>query len=693
MQHATSRSKRSLASLLAAIVLTSLAAQAPAQDDRMQWWREARFGLFIHWGLYATLEGEWQGKTDYGEWIRHSARIPRAEYDGLRERFTAENFDAERWAELAAQAGMRYVVITTKHHDGFCLWPSDQTDFDIASTPFGRAPAEGEPGRDVMAEIARAFRARGLQVCWYHSIMDWHHDQYLPRRDWENDRSSDGAEFDRYVGYLHAQVEELLTRYGRIGVMWFDGEWEATWTHAHGRALYELCRRLQPGVIVNNRVDKGRGGMAGMTTGTGHVGDFGTPEQEVPPQGLPGVDWESCMTMNRHWGWNRADTGWKSTSTLIRTLVDVASKGGNFLLNVGPQADGAFPALAVERLEAIAGWMKVHGAAIHGTNASPLDAQGFGRVTMRRDGSDSTLYLCVFDWPADGALRVAGLGNAVRSARILGGASGLTTARDADGVTVTVPETAPHPDCSVIELRLVGQPIVYRAPTIDCASELFLDRTLVTLRAASPDLVIRYTADGSEPGAESPVYVDRIVVAADTTLRARCFHRGQAVGGIATRSLRRVTPLPAAEPEGPLVVGLWREVFAGSFDRLPSLDGMQPESRSAVDDLVLPGGAAREHVVHRYTGWLRVPADAVWEFELSSDDGSRLWIGDQLIVDNDGLHGAEARRGAAVLASGLHPVRVEWFNQTGGAELELRTGIAGGALVRVAPGALRRRTE
>ncbi|MBI5850534.1 MAG: alpha-L-fucosidase [Planctomycetes bacterium] len=687
--------ERPVPSLLLALVATLavvtggvLAQSSPrAADNRMAWWRDARFGLFVHWGLYATAEGEWQGHVDHGEWIRTTARIPRATYDGFRQRFTAENFDADRWADLAAAAGMRYVVITTKHHDGFCLWPSDATDFDIATTPYGA------DGKDVMAEIARAFRARGLKVCWYHSIMDWHHDDYLPRRDWETDRSAEGADFDRFVAYLHTQVEELLTRYGPIGVMWFDGEWESTWTHARGRALYDLCRRLQPDVIVNNRVDKGRAGMAGLTAGPEYLGDFGTPEQEVPPEGLPGVDWESCMTMNRHWGWNRADTGWKSPRTLIRTLVDVASKGGNFLLNIGPQPDGQFPALAVERLEAIAGWMKVHAHAIHGTVAGPLDAQSWGRVTLREDGSDSTLYLCIFDWPADGVLRVAGLGNAVRGTRLMGGTITVPFTRDADGVTLALPGEAPHPDCSVVELRLVGRPIVYRAPSIECASDVFIDKTTVTLRAASSELVVRYTADGSEPGTSSPAYEAPIVIASNALLRARCFHRGQPVGAISERALKRVAPRPASEPEGKLVVGLWREVFRGSIDRLADLEKLDSETRDTVDDLALPSGPAREHVVHRYSGWLVVPADGVWQFALTSDDGSRLWLDGQLVVDNDGLHGAETKVGAAALAAGAHPVRVEWFNKTGGAELELRMGLAGSELARVAPGALRRGAE
>ena len=245
-----------------------------ARDARMQWWRDARFGMFIHWGLYSIPAGEWQGQTNHAEWIRTTAQIPIDEYNKFVEQFDPVEFDADEWARMAKEAGMKYVVITSKHHDGFCLFDSKQTDFDIMSTPFKR---------DIMKELSEACARQGLKMCWYHSIMDWHHPDYLPRRNWEiAQRNAAGADFDRYVRYLKSEVRELLTNYGPIGVMWFDGEWENTWNHELGRDLYDYCRSLQPDVIVNNRVDVGREGMAGMTKDDRFAGDFGTPEQEVP---------------------------------------------------------------------------------------------------------------------------------------------------------------------------------------------------------------------------------------------------------------------------------------------------------------------------------------------------------------------------------------------------------------------------
>ena len=299
----------------------------------MSWWREARFGLFIHWGLYAIPAGEWNGNTTHGEWIRTTAQIPIDQYNEFIGQFNPKKFDADKWAQMAKHAGMRYIVITSKHHDGFSLFNSQYTDFDIMSTPFKR---------DIMDELATACRKYGLKMCWYYSIMDWHHPDYLPRRNWEN-RSEAGAVYDRYVAYMKNQLKELIDNYGDIGVLWFDGEWEGTWNHDYGKDLYDYVRTLQPNIIVNNRVDIGRSGMAGLTRSGGYVGDFGTPEQEIPGTGFPGVDWETCMTMNTHWGYNKSDDNWKSGKDLIQKLADICSKGGNFLLNVGPTSEGLFP--------------------------------------------------------------------------------------------------------------------------------------------------------------------------------------------------------------------------------------------------------------------------------------------------------------------------------------------------------------
>jgi alpha-L-fucosidase len=402
--------------------------------------------MFIHWGLYATPAGQWQGKEigGIGEWIMHRAHIPVDQYEPLAGQFNPVKFSAKEWVQIAKNAGMKYIVITSKHHDGFCLFDSDLTDYDIMdATPFKR---------DIMKELADECHRQGIKICWYHSIMDWHHPDYLPRRKWEK-RPADNADYDRYVAYMKGQLKELVTNYGDIGILWFDGEWEKTWTHERGKDLYDYVRSLQDDIIINNRVDKGRKGMAGLTKKGEFRGDYGTPEQEIPATGLPGVDWESCMTMNDTWGFKKNDHNWKSTTILIHNLVDIASKGGNFLLNVGPTAEGLIPAPSVERLAAMGKWMDVNGESIYGTAASPFKSLGWGRCTQKK----GKLYLHVFDRPKDGVLVVPGLKNKVKKAYLLAGKKGrsLPVTRKAEDVLIEMPAKTDSP-ATVIVLEIKG---------------------------------------------------------------------------------------------------------------------------------------------------------------------------------------------------------------------------------------------
>jgi len=421
-----------------------------SKDERMEWWREARFGMFIHWGLYAVPAGEWKGKQipGIGEWIMERADIPVSEYEQLARQFNPVKFDADEWVRIAKNAGMKYIVITSKHHDGFCLWDSKVTDYDIVdAAPFNR---------DVLRELSRACKKQGIRLCFYHSIMDWHHpDAQAPFYPNYNDTKQSNPNFARYAeNYMKPQLQELITNYGPLGVLWFDGEWIGDWTEPQGKDLYNYVRELQPDIIINNRVGKGRKGMEGLSKGDQeYAGDFGTPEQQIPAKGLPGVDWESCMTMNDTWGYKSYDHSWKSSEDLLRKLADIASKGGNFLLNVGPTSEGLIPGPSVERLAAMGEWMKVNGESIRGTTASPLGEVPWGRCTAK----PGKLYLHVFDWPANGKLEVPGLKDQVRKAYLLADKkrAKLPVMRGGeDTVVVTVPEKAPDRINTVVVLEI-----------------------------------------------------------------------------------------------------------------------------------------------------------------------------------------------------------------------------------------------
>jgi alpha-L-fucosidase len=433
------------------------AAETPEQRDaRMRWWRDARFGIFIHWGLYSIPAGTWDGKQYGGasEWLINSARIDPMHWEReLIPRFNPVKFNPEAWAQLFKQSGAGYVVLTSKHHDGFCLWPTGLNDYNAMT-----APAK----RDLVGDLTRAVSGQGLHMGLYHSFMDWHHPDYLPRREWDH-RPPTQASLEPFVGYVHAQLRDLLTRYPQVDLLWFDGEWESTWTPDLGHRTERLVRTLKPGLIVNNRVGPGRDGMAGFTKGD-TFGDYGTPEQEVPVQGPPGVDWESCMTMNGSWGFHAGDHNWKSARQLIRTLCDTASKGGNFLLNVGPTAEGEIPPECVERLQTVGRWMHVNGSAIRGTQASPFtEAPAWGRITMREvddaNGKPITeLNLMVFEWPVDGRLALPRGVGTIDSAFILADGAALPV-EDRDGSSVLrLPPCAPDTVVSVVRV-LVSTPV------------------------------------------------------------------------------------------------------------------------------------------------------------------------------------------------------------------------------------------
>lgn len=409
-----------------------------AREARMAWWREAKFGLFIHWGVYSVPAGTYKGKEvpKIGEWIMRNADIPVAEYRAFARQFNPVKYHPASWAQLAKSAGMRYIVITSKHHDGFALFPSAVTDWDVAdATPYSK---------DLIGPLAEAARQNGLRFGLYYSqAQDWTHPGGAKARMKEGE-GWDDAQKGSYDDYLKKiavpQVREILTRY-QPDILWWD---TPVWMNQERADLFIPLLALRPGLITNNRL------------GGEYPGDTETPEQFVPATGFPGRDWETCMTMNDTWGYKSYDHNWKSPDDLIRKLVDIVSKGGNFLLNIGPTSEGEIPQASIDRLRTVGAWMKVNGEAIYGTTASPFHKLTWGRCSKQVAPNGGKLYLHVFDWPQDGQLEVPGLKNAITKASLLSDGQTVMAKSQNGGVVLTLPRTAPDSVASVVVLEYTG---------------------------------------------------------------------------------------------------------------------------------------------------------------------------------------------------------------------------------------------
>ncbi len=663
--------------------VSSAGAAVAEEPERLGWWSDARFGMFIHWGLYAIPAGKYGDKDSYGEWIRSEARIPVDEYDKYRAQFNPTKFDPDAWCRTAKAAGMKYIVITSKHHDGFALFDSAVTDHDVMDTPFKR---------DILKELSDAARRNGIRICWYYSIMDWHHPDYLPRRDWEKDRPTAGADYERYVAYMKSQLRELLTHYGPIGVLWFDGQWEGTWTNERGYDLQKYVRSLQPDIIINSRVGRSGGAYGLEADRAERLGDYGTPEQFIP-ETAPSFPWETCMTMNDHWGYNAADKNWKSADDLVRKLVDIASKGGNFLLNVGPTAEGEFPPESVERLRAIGRWMFVNGASIHGTAGSPLSAQSWGRCTAKyTEDGNTTLFLHLFEWPADGKLRVTNLLNKPLLATPLADKkpSGLAVDRDGDALVITLPSRPISAEpVSVIKLVIEGRPDVVAPPAIEADAGIFIESVKARVTSAQKNVEIRYTLDGSEPLPTSARASGAITLDRTSTLRARTFRDGKAMSSVVERTFEKVEPRKAAAGVSARA-GLNYELVLGDFDRVPKFESFPDRIRGECLGLDLSKATAPNHFAMRFTGYLDVPRDGVYTLTLGSDDGSVLSLDGGVLIDHDGLHSYEEKSATVALAKGLHPLGVSFFEKSGGYDLKLFWSTPGGKKQAVPVGAMMR---
>ena len=453
--------------LFALLLAGSLLPTAPAQtnqtdkvetkeqrDARMAWWREAKFGMFIHWGVYSVPAGFYhdQPVNGIGEWIMNRGKIPMAEYQQFAKTFNPVKFDAEAWVKTAKAAGMNYIVITSKHHDGFAMFDTQVSPWGIMhASPFGRDP---------LKELAAACKQEGLKLGFY----------YSQAQDWNNGGSASGGKWDPaqkhsmddYIDKIAVpQVKEILSNYGEFpAVLWWDTPSDMNYDRA--QKLYRTVESLKPNIIMNNRL------------GGGFKGDTETPEQFIPPQGYPGRDWETCMTMNNTWGFKRDDNNWKSTETLVRNLCNIASKGGNYLLNVGPTSEGLIPQPSIERLAEVGAWMKINGEAIYGSGPTPFGAEAgkFSDTEKDKKGNPKfidawewrcttkpgKIFIHVFKWPA-GQFELPPVAGKVAKVYLLADPQhhGLGFKQTDQGVMISLPEKAPDAIASVICVELKNE--------------------------------------------------------------------------------------------------------------------------------------------------------------------------------------------------------------------------------------------
>ncbi len=440
------------------LTLCACAKQEPlSKSERMAWWREAKFGMFIHWGVYSIPAGIWEGREyeNVGEWIMASADIPREEYEKLAPQFNPTKYDPAEWVRLAKDAGMKYIVITSKHHDGFSMFDTKASDYNIVDDTLY--------GKDVLKALSQECKKAGIKFCVYYSILDWHHPAQEP--DTTKERNEDNyshnlmkeGQKEEYVKYMKLQLRELITGY-EPAVMWFDGDWTDWWRIEDGKEILDFLWRLKPDLIINDRA-------ASDEEKDMFFGDYRSPEQRIPNEGLD-YDWETCMTMNDTWGFKKNDHNWKTTQVLVHNLVDIASKGGNLLLNVGPTSEGLIPEPSVERLLAIGEWMKVNSEAIYGIHNWRTYKEGpndlitdyydknkdrkvnFTAQDIRFTTRNNILYATCLAWP-DKEVIIRSLGTKsmpeikISDVTMLGSDEKLKWTLTEDGLKITAPKTKP----------------------------------------------------------------------------------------------------------------------------------------------------------------------------------------------------------------------------------------------------------
>lgn len=647
-----------------AVLLLLLAAGLAAAQPRYQaewkaldarptpsWYREAKFGIFIHWGVYSVpaftrkggyAEWYWRGLADtttfLNKWHRRTYG-ERFQYQDFAPLFKAELFQPDQWAELLAKSGARYVVLTSKHHDGYCLWPSAES-WNWNSVDVG-------PKRDLLGDLTTAVRQRGIRMGFYYSLYEWFNPLY------NND-------FDRYVDqHMLPQLKDAVTRY-QPSIIFADGEWDhdsRAWRSEEFLAWLYNESPAPRDVVVNDRW--------GGDTRFKHGGYFSTEYEAANSERSAEFlarGWEECRGMGRSFGFNRNEElgDYESAESLIHMLIEIVSRGGNLLLNIGPASDGTIPVIMQERLLQMGDWLGINGEAIYASRVNRNQAEG-DSVRFTRSSDGRYLYAIALRHPGR-QLRLRTVealpGSAVR---LLGLDRDLAWRQEQDGLVIDLPVELLHrlPGEHAWVFRIAARPYI-EIPRIVAPSFISVDKPLrLTLAAEPADAWIRYTLDGSEPDPASPLYSGSLAISQSAMLRIRAFKEGYAPSLTASQ---QVSILASKKH------GLDCRYYEGEWPTLPDFDALKPVKSGRVWDFSLTTLSPREDkYALLFNGFIQVPTPGKYTFFTTSDDGSRLFIAGQLIVDNDGLHGAREAKGEIELAAGHHPLRVA-FMEAGGAE-------------------------
>lgn len=612
------------------------------KNDRMQWWRDARFGMFIHWGAYAVYAGEYQGKTIDGvsEWIMDTEEIPVKDYEKVAATFNPVEFDADKWVKLARDAGMKYIVITAKHHDGFCMWDTKTTSYSItAFTPFQKDP---------LSELSAACNKYGIALGFYYSIMDWHHPE------------AKGSSFKNYrENYLKPQIAELIQNYNPV-ILWFDGEWIDEWTEEQGRDLYNFARKLKPSLIINNRVGKGRNGMQGMNKEADAVGDFGTPEQEIV-ENQPDMDWETCMTMNDSWGFKKNDHKWKTVDELTENLIDITAKGGNFLLNVGPDAKGVIPEPSQKRLLEMGYWININQKAIYHVKSLKRFKDSKSVYLVQNQTQDTIYAISVH--PSGGAQTIKGvkpfegseiftLGNPIPLQWKFNSISGLI---------IDIPQTYQLPSDLAITFVIKGSPFPVSVDPVFLSNTgkvdspfLFTRSTEISIQKPAGNSEINYRVLNDDiPDTSSiwQIYKRSLLLSKSTTIWARIKEQGKVQSNeallecVKIRNISEVTLTKMPDPKylgsGTLSLvdkkrgsedfndGYWLGFHGDEFEAIIDL-GIQSEISS-----ISVGFLSDQR------SWIFLPEKVIFEAGNSKDELVTIRTFDNLLQNNEirkGVH-------------------------------------------------------